>query len=609
MELNEHDNGTSALAQAPGVLHSEADLAEKDEALHPVEEEHRPDYTTFSKKQLAELAKELSKDGNPIKAEIILKEIKPLYDEIAEKEKAEAKKRFIESGSIAEDFEYRGDEFDTLFDANARLIRDRKHQFLKQQEEQRNENLHKKQDLLEKMRELLDTPGTGNQYDTFQELQKQWKTVGQVPQAQAKTLWANFHALVDRFYDNQSIYFELKELDRKKNLEAKIELIAKAEKLLTSDSLRDAIKELNELHHEFKHIGPVPKDDKESTWQRFKVASDALYAKRDEFVKKLQEELHVNLEKKVKIAEDVLPFADFKTDRIKEWNQKTLEILALQKSWEQVGGIPRAKAKDVNKKFWNAFKAFFHAKNTFFKKLDEERDTNLKRKQELVAKAIELKQSTDWDKAANELKVLQQHWKEVGPVPEKVREKIYKEFKEACDFFFEQKRDQQHKADNEQLENQKLKESICQALETAAGNGTATEALLNDLQAQFASIGFVPRGAMNTIRNRHSAAIEKFVAAIGGLSEQEKDQLSLKTQLSELKNDPFADKKLQQKEQTMRKKVGKVENDIALWRNNLEFFARSKNAGALREEVNQKIKEAEAELAELKKQLKLIRSV
>lgn len=609
MELNEHDNGTSALTQAPGVLHSEADLAEKDEALHPVEEEHRPDYTTFSKKQLAELAKELSKDGNPIKAESILKEIKPLYDEIAEKEKAEAKKRFVESGSIAEDFEYRGDEFDTLFDANARLIRDRKHQFLKQQEEQRNENLHKKQDLLEKMRELLDTPGTGNQYDTFQELQKQWKAIGQVPQAQAKTLWANFHALVDRFYDNQSIYFELKELDRKKNLEAKIELIAKAEKLVTSDSLRDAIKELNELHHEFKHIGPVPKDDKETTWQRFKIASDALYAKRDEFVKKLQEELHVNLEKKIKIAEEVLPFADFKTDRIKEWNQKTLEILALQKSWEQVGGIPRAKAKDVNKKFWNAFKAFFHAKNTFFKKLDEERDTNLKRKQELVTKAIELKQSTDWDKASNELKVLQQQWKDVGPVPEKVREKIYKEFKEACDFFFEQKRDQQHKADNEQLENQKLKESICQALETAADNGTANEALLDDLQAQFAAIGFVPRGAMNAIRNRHSAAIEKFVAAIGGLSEQEKDQLSLKTQLSELKNDPFADKKLQQKEQTIRKKVGKVENDIALWRNNLEFFARSKNAGALREEVNQKIKEAETELAELKKQLKLIRSV
>ncbi len=608
MELNENENGTSALEKATGVLHSEADLEEKDEALHVIEDE-KPDYSTFSKKQLAELSKELAKENNAIKAELTLREIKPLYDEIAEKEKAEAKKRFLAEGGQADDFDYRGDEFDMAFDANAKLIRDRKNQFMRQQEEQRNENLRKKEDLLEKMRELLDGAGASNQYEAFQELQKQWKSIGQVAPGPAKTLWANYHALVDRFYDNQSIYFELKELDRKKNLELKNELIVKAEKLLSHDSLRDAIKELNELHHEFKHIGPVPKEEKEAVWQRFKVASDAIYAKRDEFVKKLQAELHVNLEKKQKIAEEVQHFASFNTDRIKEWNQKTQEVLALQKQWELIGGIPRAKAKDINKKFWNAFKAFFHAKNVFFKKLDEERDANLKIKQELLAKAIQLKESSDWDKAANELKGLQQKWKDVGPVPEKVREKIFKEFKEACDFFFEQKRGQQQKADTEQTDNLKQKEAICQALEEAAANGTATQALLEDLQTKFGAIGFVPRNAMNSIRDRHSEAVEKFVASIPGLSEVEKAQLSLKTQLSELKNDPFADKKLQQKEQNIRKKIGKVENDIALWKNNLEFFARSKNADSLRDEVNQKIKAAEEELSELKKQLKLIRSV
>lgn len=609
MELNENENGTQELEKVSGVLHSEADLEEKDDTLHALEEEQKPDYSTFTKKQLAELSKELAKDSNAIKAELTLREIRPLYDEIAEKEKAEAKKRFLAEGGLPDDFEYRGDEFDVAFDANARLIRDKKHQFMRQQEEQRNENLRKKEDLLEKMRELLDGPGASNQYEAFQELQKQWKSVGQVAPGPAKTLWANYHALVDRFYDNQSIYFELKELDRKKNLELKNELIAKAEKLLSNDSLRDAIKELNELHHEFKHIGPVSKEEKEAVWQRFKVASDAIYAKRDEFVKQLQAELHVNLEKKLKIAEDVQVFAAFKTDRIKEWNQKTQEILALQKAWELIGGIPRAKAKDVNKKFWNAFKSFFHAKNTFFKKLDEEREANLKTKQELLAKAIQLKESSDWDKAANELKGLQQRWKDVGPVPEKVREKIFKEFKEACDFFFEQKRGQQQKADTEQTDNLKQKEAICLALETAATDGTATQALLEELQAKFAATGFVPRNAMNSLRDRHSDAVEKFVNAIAGLSEVEKAQLSLKTQLSELKNDPFADKKIQQKEQNIRKKISKVENDIALWKNNLEFFARSKNADSLRDEVNQKIKTAEEELVELKKQLKLIRSM
>lgn len=609
MELNENENGTQELEKVSGVLHSEADLEEKDDTLHALEEEQKPDYSTFTKKQLAELSKELAKDSNAIKAELTLREIRPLYDEIAEKEKAEAKKRFLAEGGLPDDFEYRGDEFDMAFDANARLIRDKKHQFMRQQEEQRNENLRKKEDLLEKMRELLDGPGASNQYEAFQELQKQWKSVGQVAPGPAKTLWANYHALVDRFYDNQSIYFELKELDRKKNLELKNELIAKAEKLLSNDSLRDAIKELNELHHEFKHIGPVSKEEKEAVWQRFKVASDAIYAKRDEFVKQLQAELHVNLEKKLKIAEEVQVFATFKTDRIKEWNQKTQEILALQKAWELIGGIPRAKAKDVNKKFWNAFKSFFHAKNTFFKKLDEEREANLKTKQELLAKAIQLKESSDWDKAANELKGLQQRWKDVGPVPEKVREKIFKEFKEACDFFFEQKRGQQQKADTEQTDNLKQKEAICLALETAATDGTATQALLEELQAKFAATGFVPRNAMNSIRDRHSDAVEKFVNAISGLSDVEKAQLSLKTQLSELKNDPFADKKIQQKEQNIRKKISKVENDISLWKNNLEFFARSKNADSLRDEVNQKIKTAEEELVELKKQLKLIRSM
>ncbi len=610
MEVKEHDNGTPVVDTTIGVLHSEADLAEKGDALMGTgEEEQKPDYSHFSKKQLAELSKELAKDANPLKAETTLKELKPLFDDIAEHEKAEAKKRFLESGGIAEDFEYRGDEFDTIFDANARLIRDRKNQYFRQQEEQRTDNLHKKQDILEKMRGLLDAPGSGNQYDAFQELQKLWKGVGQVAPAHAKTLWANYHALVDRFYDNQSIYFELKELDRKKNLEAKNELINRAEKLQTSENLRDAIKELNELHHEFKHIGPVPKDDKEAAWQRFKIASDAIYAKRDEFVKNLQEELHLNLEKKNKIAEELAVFAHFKTDRIKEWNQKTLEILALQKNWEQIGGVPRAKAKDINKKFWNCFKSFFHAKNTFFKKLDEERESNLKLKQELLEKAIQLKDSSDWEKASNELKGLQHRWKEIGPVSEKVREKIFKQFKEACDYFFEQKRTQQSKADDEQVNNLKQKEVVCEAIETAATDGSATQQKLMDLQAQFEAIGFVPRTSMNAMRERYQQAIQKFVSGISGISEEDRTRLALQTELNDLKNDPFAAKKIEHKEQHIRKKIGKIENDMALWKNNLEFFAKSKNAGSLRDEFNQKIDEAAMQLVDLKKQLKLIRSV
>src|SRR5690606_15308688 len=166
---------------------------------------------------------------------------------------------------------------------------------LREEEDRKTENLRIKQELLEKLRELVDAQDMNNQFEQFKELQKEWKAIGPVPGPQAKALWANYHALVDRFYDNQSIYFELKELDRRRNLEAKLELCERAEKLADVEIIKDAIRELNELHHEFKHIGPVPAEEKETVWQRFKAASDAVYAKRDNYLQNLQKELQVNL--------------------------------------------------------------------------------------------------------------------------------------------------------------------------------------------------------------------------------------------------------------------------------------------------------------------------
>jgi hypothetical protein len=422
-------------------------------------------------------------------------------------------------------------------------------------------------------------------------------------------LWANYHALTDRFYDNQSIYFELKELDRRKNLEAKLELCVRAEALINVELIKDAIRELNELHHEFKHLGPVPKEDKESVWQRFKAASDAVYAKRDSYMSTLNQELHANLDAKIVLSEEVQAFVEFQSDRIKEWNQKTKEILDVQKRWETIGGLPRAKAKDVNKKFWSAFKAFFNNKNIFFKKLDEEREQNLQLKADLVKKAVELKESSDWEKTSNELKSLQQQWKDIGPVPEKQRERIFKEFKEACYHFFEQRRSQHGKIDGEQQENMKQKEEICAQLEAHAEGGTATEDMLQELQQQFSEIGFVPRKDISAIRNRYHNAVEKYIAAIPGITDDQKNRIALENQLNDLRNDPMADRKIQQKEQMIRKKISKIENDLAVWRNNLEFFGRSKNADKFKDEFNDKISDAAGHLKQLKEQLKILRTV
>lgn len=598
----------NAVAEEP-IMHVNGNLVEDShEADHELET-HDEDYSQFTKADFVERIKELSKEGDFKKVDQVLKEIKPLFDEIRHAEKSAALERFKLDGGNPDDFEYRQDELDHSFDATLKLIRDRRNQYYKTQEEARNENLRKKNELLERLRALVDGEDNAQSFNKFKELQQEWKHVGAVPPAQSKTLWANYHALVDRFYDHRNIYFELKELDRKKNLEAKLELCTKAEQLISRERIKDAVRELNDLHNEFKHIGPVPQEEQEGVWQRFKAASDAVYAKCDAFLDELQKGLKQNLESKLAIGEEVQAFTAFTSDRIKDWNQKTQEILALQKKWDGVGGVPRSKSKDANKKFWGAFKVFFHNKNQFFKKLDEERDKNLKAKQELVARALELKSSDDWNKTSQELKVLQQRWKDIGPVPEKMRDRIYKEFKEACDYFFDQRRGNKEKADHEQDDNLKRKETIIESLMAGIQSGATSMEQLQELQAQFNEIGFVPRNAMASVKNRFSDAVSKYVASIPGLNATEKDHAVLEMQLSGLKNDPQAERKLFHKEQNLRKQIQKAENDLSTLQNNLEFFGRSKNASKMKEEFADKIAEATENLKQLKNQLKLLKSI
>jgi hypothetical protein len=586
----------------------EDNLHASDDADHLDSHEEHPDYSTFTKKDFVELLKGLSSDNDFRKVEFILREVKPLYDELREKEKDEALKVFIESGGNADDFEYRQGDLDNAFDANYRLIRDRRNQFNKSQEEQKNENLRRKNELLEQLRVLVDAEDSDQSFNTFKEIQKNWKNVGPVPNAHVKPLWASYTALVDRFYDNRSIYFELKELDRKKNLESKVELCVRAEKLMEVEKLKDAVRELNELHNEFKHIGPVPKEEKDAVWHRFKAASDAIYAKRDAFLDQINKEQVKNLDEKLRIAEEVAAFANFETDRIKEWNQKTQEILAIQKKWEGIGAVTRSKAKEVNKKFWSAFKAFFSRKNVFFRKLDEEREKNLQAKRDIIRQAHELKESKDWDRTANALKDLQRQWKDIGPVPEKMREKVFQEFKEACDFFFGQRRNEFEKVENEQEVNLRQKDALCQELETmtSAKNGTVEQ--LHDIVERFNAIGFVPKKSINDSKNRFRTAVDAFIAQLD-IPADEKDRLQLEVQLGNLRNDPQGERKLYQREQAIRKRISKIENDIATLKNNMEFFGRSKNAEAYKAEFAQQIDTANEQLKALKGQLKLLKTV
>ncbi|MDH5475769.1 MAG: DUF349 domain-containing protein [Cyclobacteriaceae bacterium] len=571
-------------------------------------EEEKIDYSVCSKEELVELVKKAGQMDHVVKSDNILMEIKPFFDEIRKNERNIAQEKFIKEGGVIDDFEFRNDELNTRFDANYRLIKDKKSKYFQEREKQKDENLKKKQDILEKLREFVDSDETNISFDSFKALQNQWKSVGQIPIAHNKTLWANYNALLDRFYDKRSIYFELKELDRKKNLEIKIEICERAEALINEKQIKVATNSLNDLHNEYKHVGPVPKKDQEPLWQRFKAASDAIYDKRKEYVDILKGELEENLVKKEKLCETLLTFTKYDSDRIKEWNEKTKEILAFQKQWEAIGGMPREKGKEVNKKFWSSFKTFFHNKGEFFKRLDQERGGNLTLKEALVQKANELKDNNDWINTANELKKLQRSWKEIGPVPEKHRNEIYKRFKEACDYFFDQKRVHNQEADKEYEGNLNKKLEICEQIEVLAKNKTGNIDQLRELQTQFNDVGFVPKLEIGKIKSKYADAVDRFINSMPDVSNEDRHQIRLENQLNKMMSEPNSEQKMFRKEQATRKHIGKLENDISLWTNNMEFFASSKTADKLKNEFEEKIDTATKELQQLKKELKLLRS-
>lgn len=587
----------------------EEDHVEKEEDDDHEDEDQQIDYSNYSKKQLVEVLAALTKEDNINKIERVLKEVKPHYDELRNAEREKALEKFIAEGGDEADFAYKPDELDIKFDADYGLLKERRSKHFASIEKQKDDNLAAKNQLLEQLRKLVDDEETTDSLDELKKIQSDWKKIGQVPAGQVKTLWANYNALLDRFYDNRSIYFELKELDRKKNLEAKLELCERAEKLQEETNLKNAIKELNELHEEFRHIGPVPQEDQEALWQRFKAASDALYDRRREFIDKLKQELHENMLAKKALGDEVQTFLTFDSDRINEWNEKTKEILELQKKWEAIGGLPKDKAKAINKHFWGGFKGFFANKNAFFKKLEGQREENLKKKEALVQQAEELKDSQDWDKTAESLKKLQAEWRTIGPVPEKFRNSIFAQFKKACDHFFEQKRAKNKEANKEFEENLAKKKAICEAIEKLAEEKSSDVDKLEVLFDEYQGIGFVPRSAIKSIQNRFNDAVNKFLEGAEELGEEQKHNIKLTIKFSKLKNSPNANRKLHQKEGEIRKHISNLENDIVLWKNNLEFFANSKTADKLKEDFDIKIKKAKEELEELREQLHVIRNI
>ena len=565
------------------------------------------DFTQFSKEKLVTHIAGLQKDTDLKQMANSLRNLKARFDELFEESKALALGVFLkEEGVEADDFFYKGDEVDQKFESIYHDLNKRKNQHHAQIQDQREENLKKKNLILDQLRDI-----SNNNFDidikVIKGLQQSWQDIGPVPGNQHKLLWANYNALLDRFYDSRSIYFELKDLDRKKNLMATTQLCEKAEKLSSKENSNAAIKELNELHEEYKKVGPVPRDEQENLWQRFKLASDKVYEKRKEFIESLKSVLLENLEKKRVIILEVQKYEDFDSEKITDWNKAATTLMNFQKEWEAIGKMPREKSKEANKLFWGAFKKFFSKKRAFIQAFESKKDSNLITKRNLIEQAQSLVDSDeDGVKISEGLKLLQQNWREIGPVPNKYRNKIYDQFKGICDTFFDQKRSV-YKVQNADFEvNLNKKKAVIDQLSALAKSAKINFDEIFILVDAYMAIGFVPRNDIKKINGLYDETINSLIIA-EGITDGERNKIKIQLEMSKLKKGPQSHFKLNQKEGQIKKKISSLENDINIWKTNIDFFASSKNADKLKLEFNQKIESAEKGVIALKEQLLILR--
>ncbi|WP_028667866.1 DUF349 domain-containing protein [Runella zeae] len=614
-------NDGAELSESEQLTQQSVDAMEDFEVV----EEQSVDYSQLDKNgfvnllenQLAIAKNENAKPGDFKRVDEVLKEAKVFFDQIKKSEREEALQRFVAENDSEDGFEFKPDDLTQRFETLYRQIKDIKNHYFQDLEKSKDKNFALKTQLLQRLRELVDadevnTKNPGTSWQEFKKIQDEWKAAGNIASPHNSTLWATYHALIDRYYSNRNIYFELKELDRKKNLQLKAELVEKVEAIaenLKEKSLgKAALEEANSLFEEYKHIGPGPKAEQELLWQRMKTALDSLYDARRAQSEEQKQVLAQNYEVKSKIYETLVPYTSFNSNSINEWNDKTKEVVALQEQWVSAKGqMLREEGRELSKKFWATLKTFFHNKGEFFRQLEAKREQNLKLKTELC-EAVEAILATGEDNSSNTDKViaLQKQWKQIGQVPEKFKDSIFDRFKKACDAYFDRKRAKNSEVEKEFVENLAKKQAICAKIEAGAKPGEANLNDLNAFKSEWSSVGFVPKKDMQGINKRYIDAVNSYVSAIGKLSTKEKEQVILENEVA-MATDGESIRSLQRKEGDIRRKMTQIENDLTIWQNNIEFFGRSKNGEKVRAEFEKKIIVAQKQLADLKHQLKILR--
>jgi len=602
-EVNEENN----VIQSPAFESSESQKNEKvseDVSLETeASEEVLEDYNDYTEGQLVEAAKELMKSNPETYSSIKgnMEAIKHAFYRRLKNKNEELLHKFIEDGGKKEDFSPVINPLEEELREILNKFKEKRRFEIARAEEEKNENLNKKKKILDDIKALLDSEEDFSvKLPQLKKLQQDWKEVGVVPASEVNSLWKNYQLYIENFYDNLKINNELRDYDFRKNLEAKVALCEQAEKLQEEKEILTAFRKLQALHEEWREIGPVSRENRESIWTRFKNASTVINKRHHDYFDQLRNSELENLEKKKALCEKLesIDLTSFNT--YKEWQTKAEEIMAIQEEWKSIGFAPKKDNVTIYERFRTACDNFFKAKNSYYKNAKEQAVVNLNKKIALCEKAESLKDSTDWKQTTDILVQLQKEWKTIGAVPKKQSDVVWNRFVSACDYFFEQKNLQTKSLKDEQEENLKKKKELIEKINSLEiGEDTnKSYADLKALIAEWNEVGHVPYKDKDKLYKAYKTAIDAQFDKLN-LDQASRRMNVFMSNLQELKG-KGQEKAFYAEHRKLLRQYETLNHEISTYENNIAFFSSSSKG------VSGMVKELELKINKMKKERQLL---
>ena len=561
--------------------------------------------TYKSKEEILRRATEIvAENETPDKEEI--DNLKTTFYKLHIAERDAEQKAYLENGGDPEAYQVSPDPIEDAFKAQMGVIKERRAKLFLEQEQEKQENLQKKTEIIEKIKAMATSPDEANKsYQAFKELQQQWKEIKAVPAEKANELWRNYQLYVEQYYDLLKLNNEAREYDFKKNLELKEKLCENAERLADEKDIISAFHQLQELHQEYREIGPVSKELREQIWARFKAASTVINKRHQQHFEEMRASEEENLEKKTALCEKVENIVAAENKGAADWEKRTKEIIDIQAEWKTIGFAPQKMNVKIFERFRTACDVFFSRKADFFKAMKEKYAQNAEKKKELVEKARQLSESTDWKSTADKLIALQKEWKTIGMVPRKLGDKLWNDFITACNHFFEARNAAHAGTRGEERENLSKKKAVIAKLKEMMGTTPDNAAeTIKQLIEEYNAIGHVPFNEKDKVYAQFHDTLDKLYKELNiSVASQKLDDFK-----SNLKNlaKKGADVVDNERGKLMRRYEA-LKSEIQTYENNLGFLtAKSKKGNSLVDEMNRKVERLKDDMELVRQKIKAI---